>query len=396
MENIFILKLALKNLLIHRLRMVLTILGIAIGISTIIFLISFAIGIEQIVTSEISAGNAKQLIDVGSDNLETKINNQSIEEIKKMEEVKDVQYIITVGGKIKVNDKKLDATINGTTDEYISWKGIKTVRGDTLESSKNSKVILINEKVLELLKTNEIINKEITIDIYLSQDITNKNNEEIKDQKYKVVGVLEGKSSPIVYIKNSDMQKLGAVNFSQAKVELKNDNSATIISTRKALEDLGYQTQYIGDTVRQIEDIFNIFKIILGSFGLIALTVASLGMLNTLTISLMERTKEISLLKILGIKNHDVTKLFFSEAIILGIIGGISGIIIGLLAQKLINWIFNIFAINNGADPVALFHSPFWLILGVFIFALLIAFITGLYPTKRAVKIDALEVIRFE
>ena len=159
---------------------------------------------------------------------------------------------------------------------------------------------------------------------------------------------------------------------------------------------MGFKTQYVGDTVSQIEQIFNVFKIILGSFGLIALIVASLGMFNTLTISLLERMKEVALMKILGTQRRDIAKLFMFESLIFGAIGGILGIILGVVAGQIFNLFLNQYAIRSGGDAVRIFYYPIWFMLAILLFALAVGVLTGIYPSRRAAKVNSLDVIRYE
>ena len=101
-------------------------------------------------------------------------------------------------------------------------------------------------------------------------------------------------------------------------------------------------------------------------------------------------------MKILGMGRGDIKNLFMFEALILGVMGGIIGIIWGMILGKIANTIFNGFAIRAGGDTVSIFYYPWGLMLGIVLIAILVGFVTGIYPARRAARVNALNVLRFE
>jgi len=405
MDKKFILKFALRNLMLHKLRTVLTLLAIMIGISAIIFLVAFAFGLERIVTREVTEGDAFKLVDVGTGNSQViKLDAHALESIRGASNVKDVQAIINVGAQAKNNDKTIDCAFHGVTTKYLQWSGIKLKEGKMFrDNSSNSDSNTKPEIVTNAAFTNslgspdpkKLIGKEIAFDIIISKNLTE--NSEVKTQEnqiFTISGIVQDGSSPTVYTSADHLKNLGATEFSQAKIEVVSRTNVELM--RKQIENLGFKTQYVGDTVQQIEQIFSIFKIILGSFGLIALVVASLGMFNTLTISLLERIKEVALMKMLGMRKRDVASVFITEAVTLGIVGGIFGVAFGIIDGKIINSVLNYFAVRSGGEKITVFSYPVWFLLAMFGFAFLVGFITGLYPARRASKVNALDVLRYE
>ena len=124
--------------------------------------------------------------------------------------------------------------------------------------------------------------------------------------------------------------------------------------------------------------------------------VAALGMFNTLTISLLERIKEIALMKILGMRKVDIRAIFLTESVIIGTVGGFLGIILGVALGSIANSILNHFAKLAGADQASVFYFAPLFIIGMIIFASLVGLSTGLYPARRATKVNALDVLRYE
>jgi len=219
-------------------------------------------------------------------------------------------------------------------------------------------------------------------------------NSEVPNQSYKAVGIVNDDSSPKIYANYDNLRKIGLLNYSQFKVEVSDKNKVPEI--RKQIENMGLKTQYVGDTVAQINQVFGIFRAILVAFGLITLIVSVLGMFNTLTISLLERIKEIALMKMLGMRKKDINNIFLTESIMLGFTGGIIGIILGVLSGKAINCVLNYYAKSMGGDPVTVFYSPWSFILIIIVISILIGLLTGLYPARRAVKVKSLDVLRYE
>jgi len=122
--------------------------------------------------------------------------------------------------------------------------------------------------------------------------------------------------------------------------------------------------------------------------------IATIGMFNTLTISLLERTKEIGIMKALGVRNRDVSRLFLMEAILIGILGGLAGIVVAVGLQQLTLFILSLLAAYaNGVVPIV-FQNHLLLLAGSFLFAMLIALITGVYPARRATRLNVIDAIR--
>ncbi|MCX6809224.1 MAG: FtsX-like permease family protein [Candidatus Berkelbacteria bacterium] len=400
MDKRFLVKFAFKNLMMHKSRTVLTVLGVTVGIAAIVFLVAFAFGIEKLVTGEVTKGNAYQLIDVGTGNIQAlRLNEDTISQLKTIAQVKSVEPTVNLGAAAKVQDKATDVTLSGTSDKYIEWSGISTRWGTGIDSTRVEKPIIVNNAFVKFLGSrppDQYIGQKVSFDIVIPKEITGAEATKATDAQFEIVGIIQDTSVATAYARYADVSELGAKNFSQLKVESSTQDKTKIDAIRKQIENLGFKTQYVGDTVSQIEQIFQVFKIILGSFGLIALIVAALGMFNTLTISLLERTKEVALLKILGMRRRDISSIFLTEAISIGVLGGIVGIITGYLIGLGANSLFNHFATQAGGESVLVFMFPLWFMIAMWAFAVLLGFFTGVYPARRATKINALDVLRYE
>jgi ABC-type antimicrobial peptide transport system permease subunit len=211
---------------------------------------------------------------------------------------------------------------------------------------------------------------------------------------YRVIGVVNDEDNQFIYIPINDINDLGVSNYSQAKLVL---SDATIMpDVRKKVESMGFKTSSTVDTIAQIQTFFNGLRVILGILGFIALAVASLGMFNTLTVSLLERTREIGGMKTMGMVSGEIQELFLAEAMIMGLGGGIGGILLGFLVGKMLSNVVSIFAITQGVGYLELTYIPFSLILFIILSSFIIGLVTGLYPSYRAKKISALNALRYE
>lgn len=400
MNREYLFKFASKNLSTHKLRAMLTITGMVIGISAIIFLVSFAFGVENLVTKEITSGNAYELIDVGTGNSQiVKLTDDTINRIREIGGVENALTVTNLAAKLKKSsDTSTDISLFGTSPEYMEWSGENIRWGQPLsqeDTAVNQAIIsdsLLN--FLELSEAQEALGKNIQVDIIVPEELSkNRESKVYENNMFNIVGITSAES-PAVYVLNSSLSGLELQNYSQAKVKV--SSAEQIDKVRKQIENMGLKTEYVGETVSQIKQVFSFFEIILGSFGLIALIVASLAMFNTLTISLLERTKEVALLKILGMKKKSIESLFLIEAIIMSAIGGLIGILVGIAFSSIANSIVNSIAQRSGGEAVQIFAHPYWFILAVMFFSIIVGFLTGIYPAKRATRINALDVMRYE
>ena len=172
---------------------------------------------------------------------------------------------------------------------------------------------------------------------------------------------------------------------------------ADVANLRKQVESMGFQTVSAIDTVDQIDKVFQIFNIVLGAFGAIGMVIAILGMFNTLTISLIERTKETGLMMALGSRKRDVSRLFIIEALMLSISGAIIGIIFAITAELITNGILNSYAHSRGvSESFNLFANPWWLQIAMIVFMLIIGLLVAILPAKRAERINPIDALRQE
>ena len=179
-------------------------------------------------------------------------------------------------------------------------------------------------------------------------------------------------------------------------VKVKVISQEKLDEVRSNIESRGYTVNAPVDTLSEINVIFQIFQVILGVFGVIALCVAAIGMFNTMTISLLERTREIGIMKAIGANNRDIMKIFLLESILIGFIGGILGILVGWLFGQGINIIVNALAKTLGGEPVQIFVTPWEIAVVMIVLSIIIGLLTGLYPARRGSRLNPLLALRYE
>jgi len=163
-----------------------------------------------------------------------------------------------------------------------------------------------------------------------------------------------------------------------------------------AIKKLGFNTFSILDANRSLQRFFAILDMFLAIFGSLALAVASLGIVNTLVMAILERRREIGIMKAIGGSDGDVKKLFFAEAGAMGLVGGALGVALGWTLGRVINIGTNIYLQRQELPPEQIWAVPWWLVGGAILFALAVSLVSGLYPASRAAKLDPVQALRYE
>jgi putative ABC transport system permease protein len=164
------------------------------------------------------------------------------------------------------------------------------------------------------------------------------------------------------------------------------------------IKALGYTAFSLNDLLQSAKRAFIIIDIILGLIGSIALTVSSLGIVNTMVMSILERTREIGVMKAIGGSDRDIRKIFLIEASAIGVLGGAVGVAIGWVVGRIINFGANIYVRSQGVEDTAfnLFAMPLWLIAGAIGFSVLVSLLAGSYPARRAARLDPIQALRHD
>jgi ABC-type antimicrobial peptide transport system permease subunit len=159
---------------------------------------------------------------------------------------------------------------------------------------------------------------------------------------------------------------------------------------------MGYGSISVVDTIGQIDNLFASVRVFLATLGIVALSVAALGMFNTLTVSLLERTHEVGLMKAIGMKSSEVKELFLTESMIMGFFGGILGLLGGVLLGFILSLLLSLFAVTKGLGFLDITYVPLGFSILILLVSLLVGIVTGYVPARRATRISALDALRYE
>ena len=163
-----------------------------------------------------------------------------------------------------------------------------------------------------------------------------------------------------------------------------------------AIKQMGFTAFSLIDASKSLSLVFTVFDLFLGIFGSLALIVASLGIVNTLVMAILDRRREIGILKALGASDRDVRRLFFVEAGAMGLLGGFLGLFIGRLIGLAINFGTNVYLKGRNLPAISVTAVHWWMAALAILFSILISLAAGIYPASRAAGLDPVEALRYE
>lgn len=238
-----------------------------------------------------------------------------------------------------------------------------------------------------------------------------------REQKLKIVGVcdldpesMRGPTRAKVFLplklaeslhvmQPTDLREISRAASDQpvySSLSVRVGNPSKVQGVEDAIKKMGFTTFSILDASRGLRQFFAVLYAFLGIFGSLALMVASIGIVNTLVMAILERRREIGIMKAIGASDADVKKLFFAEAGAMGILGGVVGVVLGWAIGQVINLGTNIYLKRQSLPPESFWAVPWWLVGGAIAFALVVSLVSGLYPAGRAARLDPVQALRYE
>ena len=409
MRAIDVLAIASRMFKTRRMRTFLTILGIGIGIGAILFLVSLGYGLQRILIEEIATSDALLSLDIATrDERLIPLDKESVKSLTDLQEVSYVSPLISVAGQISLGNITANTIVNGVLPNYFKLAGISADAGELFKEGEEDK-ILISLPMVKLLgftyieqelseeQLNEIIGKSISV-VLLNPTQPETGLEEVQTvefkTEFKISGIIEDSAESLIYFPLSRLENVGVTKYQSAKVRVKSNDSIEAVRTKSV--EMGFIVAALSDTVEQANRVFQVLQIVLALFGIVALAVSAIGMFNTMTIALLERTQEIGIMKSLGASNRNVWELFLAESIIMGFLGGVGGILVGYISSEGFNLMIRILAGALGGRKVQLFERPWWFILTILIFSTIVGLFTGLWPARRAARINILAALRYK
>lgn len=395
----FLIKLAIKNFKRYKMRTLLTSGGVALSIGFITFLVALSYGFQQLSTEGIKNMEAFKMLDVDTGKSKiVSISPEAIDEISNIFGVEKVYPLVSLAGDFSFKDKEVTGIVYGMTSDTLKIERPKIIVGESF-SSESADEVLLNPRVAEDLgidTSGAIVGQTLEIKTIIRPELLGSAEKDFRSEnkKYKVVGIVEEGEAPYAYVPLESLKKMGIVNYSEAKVKTTTQDNVSRI--KSMIERMGFKASSVKDTVDQANQFFGIFRWILIVFGVIAVAVSSIGMFNTLTISLVEKTREIGIMKSMGATDKDVKKIFLLEALFVGIMGGVAGVTLSYLLGELFNTSIYTLAKSTGNTPIEIFVFPVEIVVAALVLSILISVLTGFYPSRRASKISTLDALRYE
>jgi putative ABC transport system permease protein len=193
-----------------------------------------------------------------------------------------------------------------------------------------------------------------------------------------------------------DTTNIGSGSPAYMSVEVHVKSPTQVQSVEDAIRKMGFNTFSIVDATRSLRQFFAVLDLFLGIFGSLALAVASIGIINTLVMAILERRREIGIMKAIGASDGDVKGLFFAEAGVMGVFGGVVGVALGWTIGRVINLGTNLYLKRQHFPPEQIWFVPWWLVIGAIAFAIVVSLLSGLYPASRAARLDPVQALRYE
>lgn len=435
MSFLDLLRNAFFNLWRRKLRSFLTIFAVVIGASLVSLLVSLGIGAQQFITAQIKAmmppdvvmvASSKKAFDIGlgglgfgrspqevydsedSPSSSEPLTLQDIEAVRALEHVERIDpYVILRAEWVELqgSDKRLRTRLRAMPQYQLEETDL--VAGRHLTEQSRLECIIANQYIdsFGLEKAEDALGQEVIVRVRQWTSFIGLPSE-TEDFNFEIVGVTEKTlSSTQIIISIEDGKEISRFwvdnpnwytdDIPPAILQVKLEDSGYADQVAQAVEDLGLGAITSDDVLGLISTIFVIIQAVLSAFGLIALGVASLGIINTLIMAIYERTREIGVMKAVGASRGTIRLLFTIEGVIIGFLGGTIGVGIGYALGLAINRISRATFLKD-FETFDISAFPWWLMVGVIALSTIVALAATLYPAHRASRLDPIEALRYE
>ncbi len=395
---------AIRNIRKRRLRTFLTLIGILISIATIFVLISVSLGLENAVEEQFRLLGADkffiqprgQLAGPGTTSAAI-LTFEDVKTIEKVQGVKEISAWTASPAKIEYKDEIRFTNVVGidleTSDLFIETGAYKSDEGRLLKKG-DTKDIMIGSQY----KRNNFFKKPVNVrDTILINDIP-----------FKVRGILKPIGNPqddrLIYMPETEFRELFNIEERIDAIVVQVDKNENLKSVadgveRKLIKSRGLTDKTKDFSILTPEELLESFGVVLNiitafllGVAAISLLVGGIGIANTVYTSVLERTKEIGIMKAIGAQNKNILAIFLIESGLLGLIGGVIGVLLGIAISETIEYI----AINQLGTTLLRAVIPFYLILGSLTFSFLVGSLSGLWPAWKAIKVKPVEALRYE
>ncbi len=444
-------EMALRNLREAVLRNSLTTLGVAVGVASLVAMLSLGVGLQQLATRRLtrsglfdtvlvtSRANLRAFGPTSAVNRQgptTPLDDDARRSFEKLPGVVEVYPQIRFMTEVRYENKPFPAMVAGVPDSARGNGAFEGIDGNFFSSPSADEAILQIEFARDLSpQPATLVGKDIVLRYAERKAIETQSppttspgspdassNEGFsitpREKRLRIVGIVEtepaagfgGIGNGRVLIPLSVAETLRAAQANDLRDVLRGPTSkssyqsltvraespAKVPAIEKSIKDMGFAAFSLLDATRNLSLFFTIFDMLLGIFGSLALAVATLGIINTLVMAILERRREIGVLKALGAADRDVKQLFFAEAGVMGLLGGILGVAFGWVIGRAVTIGSNIYLKRQNLPTTDIFSIPWWLVAGAIAFAVIVSLAAGLYPASRAARLNPVEALRYE
>ena len=456
MKSYDIVDLAARNLRESVLRNSLTTIGISVGVASLVAMLSLGIGLQKLASRRLEKSGLFDTVIVsskrdfrgmnhedrnGGNAAESRLLDESArQEIEKIPHVLEAYPDIRFVTELRYDDKPHMSMVAGMPFSAKNTDSFDGLQGNFFSSDNAPEAILQKSFAAELLgksgheddqKTADLakplIGKELVMryaervntppENGASADASGSYSVFQREQKLKIVGVVEldpdsmrAAARARVFLPLKLAQSLHVMQIGDMRDTMRGFNAQPtyltvsvrvqdpkyVQSVEDGVKKLGFATFSILDATKSLRQFFAVLDLFLGIFGSLALAVASIGIVNTLVMAILERRREIGIMKAIGASDSDVKLLFFAEAGAMGVLGGMLGVALGWTIGRVIDFGTNIYLRRQQLPPEQIWFVPWWLVLFAVGFALIISLLSGWYPAGRAARLDPVQTLRYE
>lgn len=393
-----VLALSLRMFKARTLRTLLTILGMGVGIAAIVFLVSLGYGLQEALLRKITTSDALSTLDVVAKPEEnTALDSDTMRRLSEISSVEAVVPVVELRGQVRIEGVTLDSGLAIASPEYIRLEGIELAEGEPYENGAYELTITSGVAKAFQKEASELLGKSVALSVFIPREVEGSRRAgEVSfpiDRPFVISGIVESDQNQI-YVPEGPVSGLDLP--SPTKVKVKGLSTDVLPELRSRIESMSLTASSISETIDQANKVFQVLQLILMLFGVIALIVSAIGMFNTMTITLLERTEEIGIMKSIGAAPSSISLMFVMEATLMGLLGSVIGILLGILGGETINLVFNFVASRFGGESADLFSTPIWFLTAIIVFGAFVGFLTGVFPAQKAAKTDALEALRYK
>ena len=429
-------ELAVRNLREAKFRNSLTTLGVAVGVASLVAMLSLGVGLQQLATSRLTKSGLFDSVFVtqkfnmrggppgGAAQNETPrlLDEEARTEISKLPNVIEVFPQIRFPTEVRFNEKPYPTVVAGMPQSSQQSGAFDGMKGNFFSGESADEAILQIEFAKELsTDTASLVGKTLSIryaERKALEDGSGGFSIVPKEKQLKIIGIVEtepasgfgGFGNGRLLIPLGVAQSLRATQINDlrdavrggpakptyASLTVRAKSTSSVDGIEESIKKMGFGAFSLLDASKSLKIFFGVFDLILGLFASLALAVATLGIVNTLVMAILERRREIGVLKALGASDGDVKTLFFFEAGVMGFLGGIGGVIFGWLIGRALNLATNIYLKRRDLPSIEISSVPVWLVFIAIVFAVIISLAAGLYPASRASKLNPVEALRYE